>query len=128
MVTLFFGEHNPLTVVDFQTFHPCDLPAHEERVAADIGITVDLGLSPTVLSLVKGRPDWLEGFLQLAKRAEEGITPLKKHGAPSDLYLLKRGKVAELGSAADFQKLWDLTPTEWSELVSQLQHAPRGGK
>jgi hypothetical protein len=123
MISLSFGEHKPPTVIELRHLHPCDLLQHEEAVAADVGISIDVGLSPTVLALAESRPGWFEGFLCLAKQALGGLTRLEKDGAPADLYLLKRGKCCELGTGDDFRQLWELTESEWSELLVALRNA-----
>jgi hypothetical protein len=105
------------TTIELRHLHPCDLPRHEEGVAADALISIDVGLSPAVLVLIANHPGWLEGFLGLAKEAPEGFTCLERDGAPADLYLLRHGKHCELGTRDDFKCLWGLSDQEWDDLL-----------
>jgi hypothetical protein len=105
------------TTIELRHLHPADLLRHEEAVAADADITIDVGLSPAVLDLIANRPGWLEGFLQLAREAPDGFTCLERDGAPADLFLLKKGKHCELGTRGDFQCLWGLSDPEWDDLL-----------
>jgi hypothetical protein len=49
------------TTIELRHLHPCDLPRHEERVAADDLVSIDVGFSPAVLALIASRPHWLAG-------------------------------------------------------------------
>jgi hypothetical protein len=108
------------TLIFLEKVHSADLLVREERLAADPTILIDLGVGADARQQIQ-TPEDLEQFLDLAEAASDGLHLLQLAGTGAELFLHRRGKVAELGSRADLALVFELEVLD--EAIAQLRRA-----
>jgi hypothetical protein len=110
------------TATVLETVHPSDLLRREERVAADPGTLIDMGIGADAQRHLQTPAD-LEQLLTLAEEATDGLHLLQLETG-EELFLHRKGKFAELCSAGDLARLWGAEAA--GQAIAELRQSVAG--